>query len=279
MRRVIYSFYIDIPKDKVVSHPESVDLFKENYNWLRDKHEEYANAIGVEYKHFFSDKKFEYYRLWFEEHYPEVSFYNIVNFYKIQLMYSLIDDYDEILYLDMDVIPVTKENIFDEIDLDKGVAILTGTHANQTDIKLQDTLKYNHHVRSPMAKLWNTRCMLSDYGIYLKEPEVFNTGIVCARSDDLRKLAYFEDFNQTLDIMRDMTTDEFYPESIRKMFGYDNETVWGYKTHINNVDYQPLDDWHFFMDNWSYISKSAKFVHCVSKDFEYVRNYCEKNNL
>tara|TARA_Y100000287_G_C14199685_1_gene344660 strand:- start:917 stop:1078 length:162 start_codon:yes stop_codon:yes gene_type:complete len=53
MRRVIYSFYIDIPKDKVVSHPESVDLFKENYNWLRDKHVEYAKSIGVEYKHFF----------------------------------------------------------------------------------------------------------------------------------------------------------------------------------------------------------------------------------
>ncbi len=279
MRRVIYSFYIEIPKDKVVSHIESVDLFAQNYNWLLERHKAYADSIGVEYKHYINDQEFEEYKLWFDNNYPDISFYNIVNFYKIHLMYNLVNDYDEILYLDMDVIPVTSENIFDEIDLDNGVAILTGTHKNQDKIRMQNITRQTHHVRSPTAKLWNTICMLSDYGIFDREPAVFNTGIVCARSSDLNKIAYFDNFEESLNLMRDMIDDEFYPESIRSLFGYDNETLWGYKTRINDVKYQPLHDWHFFMDSWSYISSSAKFVHCVSKDFEYVRNYCEKNNI
>lgn len=280
MRKVIFSFYIDIPRDRIVSHGESKDLFLENYHWLVEKQKEYANSIGADYRHFTDFKKFNYYKSWFETYYPEISYYNIVNFWKINLLYNIAHDYDEVVYMDLDVIPVTKESIFDAFDLDNGTAILSGAHENQTDIKLKNTLRFHHDPRSPMAKLWNTRCMLSQEGINLDEPEVFNTGIVYTRLEELKKLDFFGNFAETLNIMRDMTTDEYYPDTIREMFGYDNETIWGYKTHINNVKWQQLEDWHFFMDKWSYIKKSAKFVHCVSKDFRYVRNWCEeKSNI
>ena len=280
MRRIIYSFYIEIPKDKVVSHIESVDLFAQNYDWLLERHKDYADSIGVEYKHFINGPEFEEYKLWFEENYPEVSFYNIVNFYKIQLMYSLIDDYDEILYLDMDVIPITELNFFDEWDLSKGPVIMSGTSDNQQEIDLKNTTKYKHHVRSPMAKLWNSKCILAELNYDIKEPEVFNTGIVGINAKSLKQLSYFENFKGFLDMMTEMINDEFYPDTIRYMFGYDNETLWGVKTYINNIKWQLIgDEWHYFMDKWSYIKKNSKFIHCVSKDFEYVREWCEKNNL
>lgn len=281
MRRVIYSFYIEIPNDLLVSHHESNVKFIDNYEWLLERQKQYAKTIGVEYIHFTHSKEFGDYQLWFNDNYPDISQYNIINFYKIHLMYELAKDYDEILYMDMDVIPVTQLNFFDEWDLSKGLALMTGTAPNQKPINTHQMKRYTHHVRSPMAKMWNSRCMLAENGMWVDEPDVFNTAIVGVRKEHLAKLGYFDNFEETLDIMSNMISDpDFYPDSISYMFGYDNETLWGYKTYMNDVKYQVLgEQWHFFMDKWSYISRGAKFIHCVSKDFDYVRNWCEKNNL
>ena len=280
MRRVIYSWYYDIPTDELVSHHESKDKFKEYYDWLLASQQCYARKIDVDYKHFTADNNFMNYQKWFSDNYPEVSTYNVVNFYKIHLMYELAKDYDEILYLDLDVIPVTDLNFFEEFDLSKGIAILSGTGINQKPIRKGDTLKYTHDVRSPMAKLWNSKCMLAELDFDIDTPSVFNTAIVGARACDLHALKYFDDFKDTLNLMSEMITDDFYPETIRCMFGYDNETLWGVKTYINNIKWQELgDEWHYFMDNWSYVRSASKFIHCVSKDFEYVRQWCEKNNI
>lgn len=280
MRRVIYSFYIEIPKEKLVTHHESNAKFIDNYDWLLERQKAYANTIGVEYKHYTIDKPFLEKVKWFQEKYPDISYYNIVNFWKIFLMYELAKDYDEILYMDMDVIPVTDLNFFDEMDLSKGIAIMSGTGETQNKLDRGDTLRYSHGVRSPMAKLWNSKCMLSELGIAVSEPEVFNTGIVGARKEHLEQLGYFNDFESDLNTMDQMINDDFYPDTISYMFGYDNETLWGVKTYQNNVPSQPLgEQWHWLMDKWSYIKEGSKFIHCISKDFDHVRTWCEKNNI
>ena len=281
MRRVIYSFYIDIPKEHLVSHHDSKNKFADNYEWLLESQKAYADKIGVDYRHYVKDPLFDSYVKWFQDNYPDISYYNIVNFWKIKLLYVLSEWYDEVLYLDIDVIPVTDLNFFEEIDLSKGIAIMTGTAKSQQPIEWKNTLRYTHDVRSPMAKMWHSSCMLGEADMLVLKPDVFNTGIVGATKGHIQKLGYFDDFEDTLDLMSNMITDtDLYPKSISYMFGYDNETVWGYKTYLNKVDYQVLgEDWHYFMDKWSYITKEAKFVHCVSKDFNYVRQWCEKNNI
>ena len=50
--------------------------------------------------------------------YPFLTTYNIINFYKIYLLYKFSSKYDEILFLDFDV-PNTKENFFEVWDLSK----------------------------------------------------------------------------------------------------------------------------------------------------------------
>lgn len=277
MRRVIYSFYIDLEEGQLVSHHDSKKLFYDNYDWLLTKQQQYARTIGVDYIHYTADQAYKDYSKWFETNYPTISHYDIVNFYKIHLMYKLAKHYDQILYLDMDVIPVTDISFFEAWNLAEGIAIKTGSD-NPGD-NPRTTFKFNHHVRSPVAKYWHSRCMLTDAG-YSVTPEVFNTGIVGTTSQSLKQLDYFSDFDSTLDVMKSMPNDDFYPEKIRKLFGYDNETLWAYKTYVNEVPFQKLDDdWHYFMYRWSYVPPSAKFVHCVSKDFKYVRDWCEKNNI
>ena len=55
---------------------------------------------------------------------PEITTYNIVNFYKLDLLYTFSQMYDEVLYLDFDVVPMTNENFFKVWDLEKGITVL-----------------------------------------------------------------------------------------------------------------------------------------------------------
>ena len=281
MNRTIISLYIDIPKENLVSHHESKLKFNDNHAWLVDKQEEYADKIGVDFSHFEYEDGYEEYRDWFQKEYPEVSEYNIVNFFKIKLLYDMTELYDEILYLDIDVIPVTNENFFDVFDLNKGFAILTGTARSQRAWinPLTEAVVGRHGVRSPLAKYWNTKLMLSMEG-HSRDSEVFNTGIIGITSKQLKELDYFSEFRSLLDYMTEIQNNSEIPDNLRKLCGYDNETIWGYKTLLKNLSYQELGEyWHVFIDNHSFVPEKAKLVHCVNKDFDYVRNWCEKNNI
>ena len=44
--------------------------------------------------------------------YPYLTTYNVINFYKIHLLYELSKEYDEVLYLDFDVVPMKYDNFF-----------------------------------------------------------------------------------------------------------------------------------------------------------------------
>ena len=57
----------------------------------------------INYNHFYNR---------FRKDHPEITTYNIVNFYKLDLLYTFSQMYDEVLYLDFDVVPMTNENFF-----------------------------------------------------------------------------------------------------------------------------------------------------------------------
>lgn len=258
MSRVICSLYIDIQNP--VSHFKNKEKFNNNLNWLLDKQKQYAELCQADYIHFTHDNNFIEFSKQFG---PEISEYNIINFYKIHLLYQL--DYDEILYLDMDVIPVTTKNFFKEWDLTKGIAVMSEEWSNR------DYNRERHSVRSPLAKHWNAYALLGH------SKRVFNTGIIGARRESLKELNYFDEFHETLKKMKELIEDDFWPSDIRNLFGYDNETMFAYK--IKNYQELLKTGWHHFMDKWSYIPKDTKLVHCINKDFDYVRNWCEKNNI
>jgi hypothetical protein len=73
-----------------------------------------------------------------EMNYKELTGYEIVNFYKIYLLDKLAEEYDEILYLDFDAIPVTNDNFFEYWDLTKGVVVLK----NDDQIRRHKAIQY-----------------------------------------------------------------------------------------------------------------------------------------
>lgn len=288
MTKVIYSLYIDIPEQLLVSHHNSKLAFNKHYDWLLSMHKQYANLLDIEYRHYTYDENYIEYQDWFRKTYPDISEYNIINFYKIYLLYELAKDYDEILYLDFDVVPITQKSFFDVWNIsENGITIMVNRNSIDTSLhKMVISEKNFNNVsmlsnRSPTAKYWNARAMLIESN-YSGINDVYNTGIIGASKKQLEQLDYWGEFNQVIELMTELKNDEFsmWPDHIRHMFGWDNETIWSYKMSINNIIRQDLtNQWHHVLDKWNYIPNDVHFVHVINKDFGYVKDWYEKNNL
>lgn len=288
--KVVFSLYVDIPEEKLDYQPPHVDTTisktlhtKEQFlihsSWLIEKQKQYASLIGADYFCFTYDKAYEEYAKTMPSTITE---YNIVNFYKIKLLYDLAEKYDEVLYLDLDVIPMTDQCFFKRWP---GLTIMSGTAESQTRIETNNKALLRmkrstkkHSNRSPTAKYWNTQAMLFNRDFSTSDIEVFNTGIIGSNKKSLELLDYFNSFEKNIEYMDSLVKEQnsMYPDYIQKLFGYDNETLWSYLMISKKIPYNKLSpSWHYFMDKFSYIPKGTKLVHCIKKDFDFVKNHIQ----
>ena len=279
MRRIIYSFYIDIPeneldifdkdvlkKDETPRNIITKNNFKDNYFKLLANKKWYAESIGVKFKMFEYDENFKNFKTRLQTRYPFITTYNVVNFYKLKLLCELANHYDEILYLDFDVVCLTKDNFFDNWNLDKGIAVFDNTYKVNT---MESITKQTQTIRSPTAKYYNAQAMLIEKGLSPIN-KVINTGIIGANKEHINKLKYFDDFDNDIKTMKNLTTNyDVFPKKIVDFFGYDNETLFSVKLNEHNVPVQWLDNkWHYFFDRQGFIPKETKFVHAINKKFD-----------
>jgi len=280
MQRVIYSLYIDIPVkehygdskikfDTTEKASVTVNAFKKHYDKLKYSKEKYAKQIGADFIMFEYDEQYKTFEKNFTKDFPEFTGYEVVNFYKIHLLYELSKKYDEILYLDFDAVPLTSESFFDAWDLSNGICVYNNNYHVRKD--------YNtvQGIRSPTAKYFNCHAMLLNQGLS-PDNDVINTGIIGIRKEDVQKLDYFGKFRDVIDMMTNLRNDRggLYPDNIVDMFRYDNETIFSFKTKVNQVNIQWLDNrWHYFLDNQKFIPEETKIVHAICKDFDLVWRY------
>tara|TARA_B100000073_G_C23677449_1_gene551150 strand:- start:277 stop:1125 length:849 start_codon:yes stop_codon:yes gene_type:complete len=276
MKRIMYSVYVDVPSkehygesklkyDTTEKADITVNAFKKHYGQLVNSKKKYGDYLGIEFKLFQYDEQYKTFEHNFKKDFPMFTGYEIINFYKIHLLYHLAKHYDEILYLDFDAVPLTKESFFEHWDLSNGICVY-----NNNSMVNKDRL-VSQSIRSPSAKYFNCQAMLIDKGLGAKN-DVINTGIIGARNVDLFKLDFFGGFKDTIDLMTKLRSEtSLYPKNITDMFRYDNETIFSYKREINQINIQWLDDkWHYFLDNQKFIPEDTKIVHCVCKDFDLV---------
>ena len=290
MKRAIYSIYIDVPakehygkskhrKDTAEKAIITVNAFKKHYKRLIESKRNYADTIGATFIMFEYDKRYQTFEKNLRKDFPELTGYEIVNFYKIHLLYELAKKYDEILYLDFDAVPVTKDSFFDIWDIQNHIAVYNNNTMINKMMMSIDEIK--HGIRSPTAKYFNCQAMLIEKGLDPKN-DVINTGIIGASKEQILKLDFFGDFKDTIDLMTKLRNDKdgMYPQNIIDMFRYDNETIFSYKVNINKIGIQWLDRrWHYFFDSQHFIPKETKIVHAVCKDFDAVWRYDEKYKL
>ena len=237
MKRVIYSLYIEVPDDEFVDNIETnlntKKQFKQNYIKLLANKQWYADQINVNFK-MFEYNDYKEYHHYFKKKYPFITTYNIINFYKLHLLYELSKSYDEILYLDFDVVCLTKDNFFETWNLNKGICV------------------------------YNNSSLVKSIGI--------NTGIIGANKNYINQLKYFDDFDKDINLMTQLKFDyDIFPKKIVDFFGYDNETLFSVKLKEHNVPVQWLDNvWHYFFYDQGFIPKETKFVHTINKKFDIV---------
>ena len=279
-KKVIFSLYVDIPAkehygdskikfDTIDKANVTVDAFKKHYNKLVNTKITYAEYCEADFIMFEYDDQYKTFEQNFHSDFPEFTGYEVINFYKIHLLYELSKKYDEVLYLDFDTIPLTDESFFEAWDLSKGICVY-----NNNDHVLKNP-RVSQSIRSPSAKYYNCHAMLVEGG-FSPNNNVINTGIIGARKEDIIKLDFFGKFRDTIDLMTLLRFDlgkqsGLYPENIINMFRYDNETIFSYKKEINDVTIQWLDNqWHYFLDTQKFIPENTKIVHAINKDFDLV---------
>ena len=108
MKKLIYSIYIEVPDNEFVDNQKTnlntKKELKENYQKLVDCKKQYADSIGAD---FVLVNKYDEYYDEMKGKYPFLTTYNIINFYKIFLLYKFSSKYDQMLYLVFDVVPNT----------------------------------------------------------------------------------------------------------------------------------------------------------------------------
>jgi|TARA_B000000557_G_C20749409_1_gene432244 hypothetical protein len=278
---VIYSIYIDID-EKNLDNPgwwengvqiktnkslETKLAFLRNYEKLNQVKKDYAENIGADYILFENDNQYKDYFKSFKKNYPQISEYDVVNFYKQWLMLKMAEKYDNVCYLDFDVIPNTKEDIFKAHKIDTHFACAENNSLAVWG-KIIDSNRYNTCIRNPASKYWNCHAMLFQEG-YEPETDVFNTAIMVSSSKIINQLNYFGNFDETLKLMSFVKNDKnsIYPHNIKRVFGYDNETVFAYKRVVNEIEIDYItDDWHWRVDTdiWK---EDAKMFHVMNKKF------------
>jgi len=281
LKRVIYSLYIDIPENELDFFDKNIikknttptnlntkQKLKENYSKLIACKKWYADQIGVPFIMFEYDVNFQIYKSELQKKYPFITTYNVINFYKIKLLYELSQKYDEILYLDFDVVPLINENFFDVWNLDKGIAVLN----NNFKVKdMRAITEYSQTIRSPTSKYYNSQAMLLEKNLGPTN-DVINTGIIGVNKNHLNNLKYFDDFDSDIKMMTNLKNNyDIFPKKIVDFFGYDNETLFSVKLKEHNVPVQWLDNkWHYFFDKELFIPEDVKLVHAINKRFDIV---------
>jgi len=288
---IIFSIFIDIPEDKLdnpgwyengvqVKTDKSLNTKNALYNnrvELERRQREYTESIHnpeggetVEYRLLGNDSQYKDFCKYMRK-YSMISEYDIINFYKHWAMRKFAQDYDNVCYLDFDVVPNTDENVFNIFDNSNfGVA-----HSNDLAAwgKNISATKYNTCIRNPSSKYWNTYAMLLEDGL---EPEndVFNTGIMVAGYNVIQKLGYFHEFEKTLDLMTYLKKKKIlYIHLIFNEYLIMTMKLYSYLVKKRNIgiDWLPKE-WHYIVDQpkKQMVDTRAKLYHVINKKVEWV---------
>ena len=296
--KVIFSIHIEIPDDRLddpKSYPDQATSkskiaqlqMKKYESQLRDNKEHYAEAVGATYLHFERDDQYEE----FYNRFPNLSEYDVINLYKIHLLDILTYRYDFVMYVDLDVYFRNHNNAFNTLPINYALCCLYDIPAVVGIVNNKHYIKnYVKDFRNPQAKYWNTHALLTEEN-YDGDNNVYNTGVVLASRYGMDKLDYFSDIEDVIATMEELKDPDMsmYPPAIVNSFGYDNETIFGYKVKKNNVNtYRLEQSWHlrhYYDSAKSFIdrtpeNKSAKIkmladskefdatiIHFISKNF------------
>ncbi len=277
MTKLIFSIFIDTNTNKG-KHIETFSKLKEHYNRLVDVKKQYAKSIGAEYKVFTNDE------MWssFKNRVKDYEF-DVLNLYKIYLLEELSKQYDNVLYMDMDIVPNTNVSIFETFDMNKICVRSINATIDVLPEKMSKHIKsekksyyeimsqldrYNEHI-----KALQKRAMLINQNIVCNDYEIANTGIVAGNKSAIGKLKFAERLDEMLKVLNDTKEECFYGEKITDYFFANNEIFFHYLLDKYKVEWFNLpESWHKIHytreANFTPDFKESHMIHMISKKFD-----------
>lgn len=261
MKRVIFTTYddIDLVEDKWGTSGHARHQINEYFDRLVQNKKDYASKVGAKFVLFYNTMN------------KNLSIgdnqFTKVNLYKHQLFAELAKDYDEVMYVDMDVVFNTNENVFEELDLSKGI------HIKDRDeyVKNKDMSSVLYEMigkRSPDIKYYITKDLLDG-----QDNHVMNTGIMIGRAGDIKKIKYAERMIEAAKKIEEIKSENISRKDahfLRTYYYPNNESIFSYIVEKYKVPYVLMnEEWHYILDRspvkpaWDKI----KIAHFVNKKF------------
>mgnify|MGYP003134636714 FL=1 len=250
VKRIIFSIYrADVDKH-TSAPPYKRNQFRKFKKQIIANHKAYAKLCGADYE-LFTDVE---------------SNYDIIQFQKISMIKKLTQEYDEVLYIDFDVIINTRVSFFEHFDLNTICAYaLEKKHSGFMLRYSTDSDTWN--AMDMYSKACNKNAMLLLDNIYGSDL-IINTGVL-----GLNKIsANLIDFSECTNIFFEAKKDTIYPDVISKRWKPNNEVYLSYLIERYDLPFTNIGlQWNFILDNThKKYSSAAYFHHCVNKDFNLV---------
>ena len=274
-----------------------------HYNRLVKTKKDYAKKIGADFRLYtnddmyinFGDKQsFHIDNSWseFKEKYEDYEF-DVLNLFKIHLLEKVAKEYDNVLYLDMDVVPNTKKNFFEEFDMNKICVRSINATTDVLPLKFQKHIKsgkksyikiirlldrYNEHVKALCKK-----AMLINQNIPCKDYELANTGIVGGGKDIINQLKFTDSLDHMLEVLEETKKELFYDKDITDYFFPNNEVFFHYLLDKNKLNWYNLpENWHkihYGLEDLEITDeyKECKMIHLISKKFDKLWKILDNN--
>lgn len=262
MKRVIFTIWDEIKKE--ISGPTEMEakniynmdmanslMLNEYFDKLVKNKNDYADLIGAKFICFVDEmKNFDI---------EADTEFTKVNLFKHHMMAKLAEEYDEVMYVDMDVVFNTDLNVFNELDLSKGIYVKDQDKdilcKEKSEIILSQIGK-----RAPTLKYFITKDLLNG-----KDNHVMNTGIMIGNSDHIRKIKFIERYEEAKNKINVLKTE---PELINKYYYPNNESIFSYILEKYNVPYVLLDEsWHKIYDDTPEEGLTGNCIHFINKQF------------
>ena len=252
MKRIIYSIYTST----VDPHKSSTDYKKmqfEKYKYKLEKSQrDYASLCNADY----------------DLEITTETNYDIIQFNKIKKLEHFAQYYDEVLYLDFDVVPVTKINIFEHFDFNTICAFAIDRTPPKKHFQWaleNDAFDDMNMYCKTCAK--NAMLLLDDI---MGNPLVINTGVIGGNKNAINLLSFTNRFKMMVNKLYEAKDDNLYPNEINKVWKPNNEIFVSYLIEKFNIPFTNIQlQWNFLIDKISPVpSPGAHMWHHVNKEFE-----------
>lgn len=253
MKKIIFSIYNDnVDQNNISTNSYKLNQFRKYSKQLEQAQREYAKKCNAEYV----------------LHRLDITNYTELQFQKIRQLELYAEDYDQVLYLDFDVVPHNRaENIFDVYG-DTLAIYSSHEHIEPRELKWfieKDTFDSQNRYCKAAAK--NSMLIIDNCQPSLK---IYNTGVFYGSSKVLKQLQFDKRLIELKELLDEAKDDSLYPDNISKNFSYNNEVFVTYLIEKYNILCTDMNiQWNYILDGFQTDPPdTAYFTHHVNKSFE-----------